>query len=89
MKNETLDIIICVLLILSTIGNIWFLYLGVNQILWKDDYIKNDIEWCENTNDWIDYSNDLLLELQYYDIAYEQFELTDNVDCWSDDDIEY
>ena len=61
------------LLILSVLCNVWlFFSLGVNEISWGNLYAQNDIEWCENTNDWIEYSNDLLLELQYSDSIYDE-----------------
>ena len=84
--NKILRYTIMVVMCLSLFSNFWLLIsLGYNDIDWQYAYEQNDIEWCENTNDWIDHSNDLVIELQYYDSVYYEINITENVDCWNYD----
>lgn len=59
-----------------------FVSLGVNEILWEEQYNQLEIEWCEDANDRTDMINDLLIELQSVAYGYEEIEPLDYYDCW-------
>ena len=82
--NKILKYSIIVLMILSMVLNLFLLLMiGITDEEWEHSYYLNDVEWCENTNGWISYSNRLLQELQYYEPAYYNITSTDEVNCWS------
>lgn len=90
-KMKIFNIIIYTLFIFSIVTNMFLVIsIGGISIIHEEDLIINDIQWCENTNDWIDLTNDLILELQYSNDAYLDIDYVEHIDCWGDeDDIEY
>lgn len=71
-------------LVISVILNVLlFTSLGVNQLVWEDEYNTNTIQWCVLYNAQADITNDLLIELTYYDNSYAEIDLFDALDCWS------
>ena len=74
---------------LSLLSNLYLLAtIGILDADWQTEYYYNDISWCEVQNDWIDLSNDLILELQYCSYEYDELELIDPVDCWATEEGE-
>lgn len=87
MNNKLKYILISVLCI-SVIANMWlFFSIGYLEIDWQHEYDQNYIEWCELSNDYISFINDLVIELQYYNHEYEEIELLESMDCWYRDTL--
>ncbi len=86
--------LLIIVLVLSVFGNMFLLFgLTVSNMAWEHEYnqsnyaweyayTQNTIQWCENENDWIDYSNELILQLRFYNSTYDDIKYTDNTNCW-------
>ncbi len=80
--NKSTIILSILLGIMTLISIVLFFSMGVLVIDSENEYTKNDIEWCEVTNLWIEYSNKLLEELQSHEPLYDVLNLTEYLDCW-------
>ncbi len=85
--NKILKYSLILIMILSLLTNVWLLFaIVVIDSDWEHAYEKNDIGWCEISNDWLDLSNELISQLQYYDEIYNEFDLVEEIDCWETED---
>ncbi len=67
-------------------GLLFMSFVGIVMIN-EEEFVLNDIEWCEVNNEWIDLANDLIYELEYYNSEYSYEDLyTEPVNCWERDD---
>ena len=87
--NKTIKYTLIIIMILSLLLNLYLLFtIGLLDQSWINEYDQNEIEWCEYMNDWIGLSNDLIYKLQYYNSAYDEVKITEEVDCWGHEEDE-
>lgn len=83
-KGKVWPIVILVLFIISVVVNLLLLItIGFTVEDYENELYIDSMEWCEFSNDMIDYSNDLLELVQVYYIDYEEIDYLESFDCWS------
>ncbi len=75
-----------VVMILSILLNVLlFSSIAYLDSEWEHTYNQKEAEWCEFSNDLIDYGNNLLYNLQEYSSEYTEIGEIISIDCWGID----
>ena len=80
-RNKTTITLSILLGIMTLTSILLFMVIGVNELLWEDEYDRLDTEWFEALNDYTAVINDLLIDLKFLSADYDEFELLDSYDC--------
>lgn len=82
--NKILKYTLIVVMVLSLLINVLsFSSIAYIDSEWQHTFNQKDVEWCEFTNDLMDYSNDLLNNLQEYDEEYLEIDNFNTIECWA------